>query len=134
MVLLFLVVVAASCDLLVPLAGVTRKQSSASDSLDLPAPRADLLSLVAEVGNESGCRVQSVEKTMGYIMLQCGSMVGATLGASTEKTITGIASPDGKSLNLSLQIVGSYGSGSYEQAVQELANFKSKLQSKLTHI
>jgi hypothetical protein len=104
-----------------------------SYSMEIPAPRADMLDLIASVGKSMGYSVSALDKKNRMISLSSGSSVltGVLIGKVNRSMLTAKVSPDGRSLDIGVSDSGNFGTGGQAAADEQAAEFKARLAKRL---
>lgn len=114
--------------------GLLSKQESfiGADSFAIASPRSDILDVIAAVGKEMGMSVSRLDKKQGAISLQsASSSVGILVGSMNSARLTIVVKDAGKTLDISTQTFGNFGSGGQDSSTKLIEEFKTQLAKKL---
>lgn len=104
-----------------------------NDSLVLSTPKPDILDVVARVGKSIGYSVSSLDKEAGTVGLafKTSLFTGVMIGKITHATLTIISVDNGTKLNIRVMLMGNFGTGGQDAAIQLINDFKAKLLEKI---
>ena len=102
------------------------------ESITLRTPRADILDIVAKVGESLGYDVSGLDKESGTISLSSGSgaFAGTMIGKFNTNILTITVEKGSQKLNIVVVVTGNFGSGGQEAASRLMEDFKTKLLEK----
>jgi len=114
-------------------AGGSTKTFSGSYTLELQEPRADILDVIAEVGQAMGHSVSGLDRENKFISLSTGSSVLTTgvMGKYSQTTISVTVTESGKKLDVLISVVGNFGKGTQKAADNLFNDFREKLLAKI---
>lgn len=104
-----------------------------TDSMVLNTRRTDILEVIASVGKSMNYTVSALDKNAGYIGLSADYSRAGMLftGKQNQSNLMISIKEGGKRLDISVSVIGNFGSGGQEAATEIVDNFKSKLKEQL---
>ncbi len=115
------------------LAGGSMKSFSGSYAIELQEPRVDILDVIAEVGEEMGHSVSSLDRERMTISLSTGSsaVTMGVVGKNNSTMISISVTESGKKLDVVISVVGNFGKGTQKTADNLFNDFREKLLAKI---
>lgn len=109
------------------------KSFSGSYAIELQEPRVDILDVIAEVGEEMGHSVSSLDRERMTISLSTGSsaVTMGVVGKNNSTMISISVTESGKKLDVVISVVGNFGKGTQKTADNLFNDFREKLLAKI---
>ena len=113
--------------------GSEHKNFSGHEQIQLREANPNILQIVADVGKDLGYSVSSLDNSSGMISLSSqSSMVGTVLiGKISIASLTIRSLNKGKTLNVSVNVSGNFGTGDQDAGTKLIDSFKVKLLNRL---
>ncbi|HLP45453.1 MAG TPA: hypothetical protein VK469_05885 [Candidatus Kapabacteria bacterium] len=102
-------------------------------SIALDNSRADILTIIEEVGKSMSLQVSQLDATQGIISLSSGSVANASYlyGKFASRSIYTRTLDSGRKLEIEIEVMGNFGTGVKEEADKVFDDFKMKLLEKV---
>jgi hypothetical protein len=102
-----------------------------SDTIGLPAPRADIMDIVQAVGDSMDYKVANIDRVNGAISIS--QERNPVFGSSHTWTITARVADSGKRLDVYVYVLGNGSAGTSTQAQAIFRDFKGRIMVAVVH-